>query len=119
MATFTVNGKEYTAPKELDFEYLAVLEDFGVNLDNLSGLSATRAFLAFVGGMSKEQASKEISAHVIANNGEFPTEMSQIAAKLIEESDFFQALIHRNDKTEEEMATETEEETPEKKSKKA
>lgn len=117
MSKFTVNGKEYTG-RELDFEFLLHLEKNDVPLSNISGMSAATAFFTYCTGMSEKAATKEITAHVISNNGEFPTELIEVYLKYLEESDFFLALSRKGQQSEEETATEEPAETPKKRTSK-
>lgn len=116
MEKFTVNGKAYFA-KDLDFEFLVLLDKNGVALDKIGGLAAVNCFLAYCGSLTEEQASKEISAHMIA--GGKLDDITDIYAKCLQDSDFFRAVLGT---VEDEQTEETEDngetqKTPRKKSK--
>ena len=117
MSKFKVNGKEYEG-RDLDFLFLLHLDKSGVSSGDLSSMSAINAFLSFCSGMSEEQAADEITAHVINNDGEFPTELIETYNKYLEESGFFLALSRRGQQSEEETETEKPEEAPKKRTSK-
>lgn len=104
MRTFVINGKRYTA-KPFDFNTVCDLEDNGVSLSEMSKkpMSMARAYFALCFNGSKEDAGREIEAHVKAG-GDFTT-LYQTMGDEMNESDFFQAL----NKKETEEAPETEE----------
>ena len=117
MSKFTVNGKEYIG-KDLDFLFLLHLEENGVPSSDITSMSAVNAFFTYCTGMTKENAAREISAHVISSNGEFPTELINTYFKYLEESDFFLALSRKGQQSEEETATEEPAEAPKKRTSK-
>ena len=98
MRTFTINGKRYNA-RPFDFNTVCDLEDNGVALTEMSKkpMSMARAYFALCFNGSKEDAGKEIQAHVKAG-GDF-TDLYTAMGDEMNESDFFQAL--RKDETEE------------------
>lgn len=104
MRTFVINGKRYNA-KPFDFNTVCDLEDNGVSLSEMSKkpMSMARAYFALCFNGSKEDAGREIEAHVKAG-GDFTT-LYQTMGDEMNESDFFQAL----NKKETEEAPETEE----------
>ena len=118
MEKFTVNGKAYFA-KDLDFEFLVSLDKNGVALDKIGGLAAVNCFLAYCGNITEEQASKEISAHMIA--GGKLDNIVDVYSKCLQESDFFRAILGRVEDEQTETAEDNGEtqETPRKRSKKA
>ena len=88
---FVINGKRYTA-KPFDFNTVCDLEDNGVSLAEMSKkpMSMARAYFALCFGGSKEDARKEIQAHVKAG-GDF-NDLYKAMGDEMNESDFFQAL---------------------------
>lgn len=102
MEKFIVNGKAYFA-KDLDFEFLVELDKNGIGIDKIAGLAAVNCFLAHCGNMTEEQASKEISAHMIA--GGKLDDIVNVYSKCLQESDFFRAILGR---VESEQTEETE-----------
>ena len=88
--TFTVNNKLYKA-KEFDFNFLCDLEDQGLSLEDIERkpMSLIRTYVAFCGNLSKEQAGKEVEAHVMDGN-DFST-IVEIMSKEMEDSGFFRA----------------------------
>lgn len=100
MEKFTINGKVYFA-KELDFEYLVMLDKNGVSVSNVTGVAAINCFLAYCSGMDETRAAKEISQHVI--NGGKLGDVVEIYAKKLEESDFFRALMEQTTEPQEEV----------------
>lgn len=102
MEKFTVNGKAYFA-KDLDFEFLVMLDKNGISPDKITGLAAVNCFLAYCGNMTEEKASKEISAHVIS--GENLEKIIDVYSECLQESDFFRAVLGR---VEDEQTEETE-----------
>ena len=91
MRTFVINGKRYNA-KPFDFNTVCDLEDNGVSLTEMSKkpMSMARAYFALCFNGSKEDAGKEIQAHVKAG-GDF-NELYTVMGDEMTESDFFQAL---------------------------
>lgn len=102
---FTINGRRYTA-KPFDFNTVCDLEDNGVSLSEMTKkpMSMARAYFALCYNGSKDDAGKEIQAHIVSG-GNFNDLYEAMGAEM-NESDFFQAL---NKKAE----TETQAETPE------
>lgn len=96
MRTFTINGKRYTA-KPFDFNTVCDLEDNGVSLAEMSKkpMSMARAYFALCYKGNKEDAGKEIQAHVVAG-GNF-NDLYEAMGQEMNESDFFQALNKRED----------------------
>ena len=88
---FVINGKRYTA-KPFDFNTVCDLEDNGVPLAEMSQkpMSMARAYFALCFKGSKEDAGKEIQAHLIAG-GDF-NDLYKAMGDEMNESDFFQAL---------------------------
>lgn len=109
MRKFTVNGKSYKS-KELDFNAMCDLEDMGVSLVDIKSksMSLIRAYLAFCGNMSAEEAGNEVMNH-LKNGGKFDEIMEELK-DAIENSDFFQILKER---AEEENAEDQEQESEE------
>ena len=110
---FNVNGKSYRA-KEFDFNLLCDLEDQGLSLEDIDRkpMSLIRTYLAFCGNLSKEQAGKEIEAH-LENGGKF-NDVVEAMSEQMSNSGFFRSLQQANEETE---GTETSTKNP--KSKKA
>lgn len=94
MDKFTINGKTYFA-KELDFEYLVMLDKHDVKVNNVTGLAAINCFLCYCSGMDESIAAKEISQHVI--KGGKLTDVVEIYANKLSESDFFRALMEQTE----------------------
>ena len=103
MRTFTINGKRYNA-KPFDFNTVCDLEDNGVALIEMQKkpMSMARAYFALCFNGSKEDAGKEIEAHVKAG-GNF-NDLYSVMGDEMNDSDFFQALK----KAEDEEAPKTE-----------
>lgn len=91
MRKFTINGKRYDA-KPFDFNTVCDLEDNGVSLTQMKEkpMSMVRAYFALCYGGSREEAGKEIQAHVLAG-GNF-NDLYKVMGDEMNESDFFQAL---------------------------
>lgn len=91
MNTFKVNGKTYKQ-KELDFNAMCDLEQMGGSVIELKSksMSFMRAYLAFCGNMSEEEAGNEIMAH-LQNGGKFD-EISKALNDAVKDSGFFRAL---------------------------
>ena len=96
---FNVNGKSYKA-KEFDFNLLCDLEDQGLSLEDIDKkpMSLIRTYLAFCGGITKEQAGKEIEAH-IGNGGKF-NDVVEAMSEQMNNSGFFRSLQQTDEKTE-------------------
>ena len=103
MRTFTINGKRYNA-KPFDFNTVCDLEDNGVALTEMQKkpMSMARAYFALCFNGSKEDAGKEIEAHV-KSGGNF-NDLYSVMGDEMNDSDFFQALK----KAEDEEAPKTE-----------
>lgn len=112
MKTFTVNGNTYIA-KDLDFNFATD------NFDSMSNpLAIARAYLAYCGNMSYQKAAKELEQHIITNKnfGDIIT----VYTEMMNESDFFRALLEtakENDGTDQTEETEETLKTVTKKSK--
>ena len=91
MRTFTINGKRYNA-KPFDFNTVCDLEDNGVALTEMQKkpMSMARAYFALCFNGSKEDAGKEIEAHV-RSGGNF-NDLYEVMGEEMNESGFFQAL---------------------------
>lgn len=94
MRRFLVNGKTYKS-KELDFNAMCDLEDMGVSMVDIKSknMSLIRAYLAFCGNISAEEAGNEIMLH-LKNGGKFDEIMEELKVA-IEDSDFFRFLKER------------------------
>lgn len=89
-----VNGNEYKEA-EIDFNAVCELEDMGIKIFNLKGVSGAkiaRAYLALcMGGAERlDVAGAEINQHVI-NGGKLDV-ITEAFGKAVQESGFFQAL---------------------------
>lgn len=106
MRTFTVNGKEYSV-KAFDFNLICDLEDMGISLETASSkpMSMVRAYFGLCAGKDKENAGKEMEAHVIGG-GSFDDIMKVVSDEM-EKSDFFRNL----NKTAEQEIAENQEQT--------
>lgn len=101
---FNVNGKQYRA-KEFDFNLLCDLEDQGLSLEDIDSkpMSLIRTYLAFCGNISKEEAGKEIEAHLIGG-GKF-TDVVAAMSEQMQDSGFFRSLNKETEAAEEETST--------------
>ena len=101
---FTVNGKSYKA-KEFDFNFMCDLEDQNLSLEDIDKkpMSLIRAYLAFSAGITKEDAGKEIEAHLV-NGGKF-NDVVEIMSAQMQDSGFFRSF--RESKEEDTGATST------------
>lgn len=91
---FTLNNRRYEA-REFDFNLICDLQEMGIDILDMSAiknnpLPAIRAYASLCVGADKEVAGDEIQAHVL-NGGGFDEIMTAMQ-KMMEESDFFQAL---------------------------
>lgn len=105
---FELNGKTYIA-KPLDINGVCDLEDYGVSVFgdmDRKKMSIWRAYLAYCGDMTNEEAGIEIGQHII--NGGNLDGITGAFEKELKESDFFQSLIQR---AEQENPEDTESET--------
>lgn len=95
--TFTVNGKEYKA-KELTYNALCRLEDFGVSMSDVQAkaFSFIRGYIAYCGDIEPEEAGKEIEAHVV-KTGNLDA-VSNAIEKAVENSGFFKRSRNRKRK---------------------
>ena len=89
-----INGKDYKEA-EIDFNAICELEDMGISLFNLRGVSGAkiaRAYAALcMGGKDMiDAAGAEINLHII-NGGNLAT-ITDAFGKAVSESGFFQAL---------------------------
>ena len=93
---FTVNGVTYTA-KPFDFELLCDLESFGVSISdaNHKGMSFIRGYFALCADIDKEEAAKQIQAHLI--NGGSLEDISDVMTKEMNDSDFFRAISKKDE----------------------
>lgn len=99
---FTVNGKSYRA-KEFDFNFLCDLEDQNLSLEDIDKkpMSLIRSYLAFSANISKEEAGKEIEAH-LEGGGKF-NDIVEIMSEQMQDSGFFRSIS--KDKEEDASAT--------------
>ena len=89
-----INGKDYKE-LEIDFNAVCELEDMGIKIFNLKGVSAAKiarayAALCMGGADMLEVAGAEINQHVV-NGGELAP-ITEAFGKAVSESGFFQAL---------------------------
>ena len=108
MEKVVVNSKVYSVEKELDFNYLVMLDKNDVDVSKMAGLAGVNCFLAYISGMSEEEAANEISLHVI--NGGTLNDIIDSYGKALEESGFFRKLMEQAEKKQEEVE-QTDEET--------
>lgn len=96
---FNVNGKSYKA-KEFDFNLLCDLEEQGLSLEDIDRkpMSLIRTYLAFCGNITKEQAGKEIEAH-LASGGKF-NDVVEAMSDQMNNSGFFRAIQQANENPE-------------------
>lgn len=112
MEKFTVNGKTYVLNRELDFSYLVMLDKNDIKVTNITGLAAINCFFQYVSGLTEEQASEEITQHVI--KGGKLDDVINVYAKALEESGFFRTLMEQTTTGQENMAEASEEDSTKK-----
>lgn len=108
MDKFSINGRSYVVAKELDFSFMVMLDKNDVKVTNMAGIAAANCFLAFVSGMTEDQASDEITEHI--KKGGNLEDLLNAYAKALESSGFFRALVQQAEKGQTEVG-ETEEKT--------
>ena len=103
---FSINGRTYQA-KEFDFNLLCDLEDQGLSLEDIEKkpMSLIRSYFMFCSGLSKEDAGKEIEAH-IGKGGEF-VDVVNVMGEMMNESGFFRSLNKRATEGEGETSTQS------------
>ena len=89
-----INGKNYEE-LEIDFNAVCELEDMGIKIFNLKGVSGAklaRAYTALCMGGAEmlDAAGEEINQHII--NGGKLDEITAAFGKAVQDSGFFQAL---------------------------
>ena len=89
-----INGKDYQE-LEIDFNAVCELEDMGIKIFNLKGVSGVKLARAYValcmgGADMLEIAGIEINKHII--NGGKLVDITDAFGKAVEKSGFFQAL---------------------------
>ena len=89
-----INGKDYKEA-EIDFNAMCELEDMGIKVFNLKGVSGAKiarayAALCMGGADMLDFAGSEINQHII-NGGKLET-ITEAFGKAVSESGFFQAL---------------------------
>lgn len=101
---FVVNGKTYKA-REFDFNFLCDLEDQNLSLEDIDKkpMNLIRAYLAFSAGITKEEAGKEIEAH-LESGGKF-NDVVDVMSHQMQDSGFFRSIS--KDKEEEASTTST------------
>lgn len=93
MSKFMVNGNVYFS-KDLDMNYLCMLKENNVVMDDIMDFTTLRCFLSYCSGMTLEQAGTEISKHVENNGGmDALKELYTVYGECVEESGFFRALL--------------------------
>lgn len=98
---FTVNNRRYEA-REFDFNLICDLQEMGVNILDMSGIRKNpigilRNYLALCMDADKDIAGSELQEHIV-NGGTFE-ELMNVVIKMMDESDFFQALSKTEEKT--------------------
>ncbi len=93
---FTINGKKYVA-RPFDFNTVCEIESYGVPITQMTDkpMSMVRAYFALCFNGTKEEAGKEIEAHVISG-GNF-NDIYEVMGAEMNESGFFQALKEKTD----------------------
>ena len=101
---FNLNGKSYKA-KEFDFNLLCDLEEQGLSLEDIDKkpMSLIRTYLSFCGGISKEQAGKEIESH-LENGGKFD-DVVEVMSEQMNNSGFFRSLQQTGETEDAETST--------------
>lgn len=96
MKKITINSKDYNIDKVIDFNAICELEELGLSLSDLkkTKMTATRALLAYVGGIDTDTAGAEIMEH-LKKGGSFE-DFTPLIDSLVE-SDFFQATRQPNE----------------------
>ncbi len=104
--TFQINNKMYTA-KDFDFNLLCDLEELGLSLDDIEKkpMSLIRTYFMFSSGLTKEEAGREIEAH-IANGGQLADVVNVMSDKM-NESGFFRSINQRAEEGEDETSTQS------------
>lgn len=94
--TIVVNGRVLT-PAEMTFNNVCRMEELGAPITDAENRSMNflRAYLAVCLGSNAEVAGAELEAHVLG--GGSMTELSEVLAEAMDESDFFQALSKRTE----------------------
>ena len=92
---FTINGNEYEGAK-YDYNTHCAFQEYGVTALDIRKKpeSVLRAYLAISTGMTPEEAGEEIEKHIIGGGN-----LEELAIGLIKEmgkSDFFQAIVKKN-----------------------
>ena len=84
----TVNSKDYNLNKEIDFNAICELEEYGLSLGNIknSKMTSIRALLSFVADISPDEAGVEIMEHL--KNGGSIADLA-VLINYLTESDFF------------------------------
>ena len=100
---FVVNGKTIKA-REFDFNFLCDLEDQNLSLEDIDRkpMNLIRAYLAFSAGITKEEAGKEIEAH-IESGGKF-NDVVDVMSHQMQDSGFFRSLNKRAETEEDETS---------------
>ena len=112
MEKFTINGKTYVMNKELDFNYLVMLDKNDVKVTNVTGIAAINCFFAYISGLSEEQAGNEITEHI--KNGGSLEDVANAYVKALDESGFFRALMEQTKKEQKEVGETDEKASPRK-----
>ena len=94
MRMLRINGKDYQNA-EINFNAVCELEDMGIKIFNLKGVSGAKLARAYValcmgGADMLDVAGVEINQHII-NGGKLDT-ITEAFSKAVNESGFFQAL---------------------------
>lgn len=100
MKSFELNGKKVIA-KDIDFNAIAELQEMGVDIFADKGISSIRGYVAYCLGIDKEEAGKEIEAHIIASDCspmDALNEIASVMAEKIGESGFFRKVIESQTK---------------------
>lgn len=91
---FTLNKRKYEA-RQFDYNLICDLSEMGVNVLDMSSIkgspmNAIRSYVALCMDADKDIAGEEIQAHILGGGGF--DEVLGCMTKMMEESDFFQAL---------------------------
>ena len=101
---FVVNGKTYKA-REFDFNFLCDLEDQNLSLEDIDRkpMNLIRAYLAFSAGITKEEAGKEIEAH-LESGGKF-NDVVDVMSHQMQDSGFFRSIREGKEENANETST--------------
>lgn len=97
---FTINNRRYEA-RDFDYNLICDLSEMGVNVLDMSEMrkapmNIIRSYVALCMDAEKDVAGDEIQKHIVGGGG--IDEVLNVITKMMEESDFFQALTKEETK---------------------